>query len=88
MPKLKKHGKNTLEQPRVLNIDPFGVWILVNGSEYFLEHEKFPWFVDAKISDIFELKQPHLDHLRWDSLDVDLDLQSLKNPEKYPLIAR
>ena len=31
----------------VANISPFGVWVLVSGHEYFLDHKKFPWFKGA-----------------------------------------
>ena len=86
MPQLKNHGKSILA-PRVLNVDPYGVWILANEMEYFLDHNKFPWFQHAKLSDIFEVHEPHPNHLRWQRLDIDLDLNTIKNMEHYPLIA-
>ncbi|MCX7117725.1 MAG: DUF2442 domain-containing protein [Legionellales bacterium] len=79
-----KHGKltSTIE----IHTTPFGVWLLLNDGEYFLSYEQFPWFVDAKLSDIFCVELLHHHHLHWQNLDIDLDLDSLINIEKYPLI--
>ncbi|MFW0860307.1 MAG: DUF2442 domain-containing protein [Dehalococcoidia bacterium] len=43
-------------------------------------------FEDASIASILnvELPQPH--HLYWPDLDVDLELESLDSPERYPLV--
>ncbi len=83
--KLKGLGKNTLE---IVNISINGIWILVKGNEYFLSYESNPWFKDATVSQIHNVKLLHGFHLRWDDLDVDLELDSLINPEKYPLTAK
>ena len=77
-------GKNT-SNVEVQNISPFGIWIWVLGKEYFLSYEKFPWFKEAKISDIQTVKLQHRSSLHWPALDVDLAIESLSAPEKYPL---
>jgi len=83
--KLKKAGAS-ISEIEVLNISKHGFWLLVHGREYFLPFELFPWFKDVSISLIFnvELPQPH--HLYWPDLDVDLELESIESPEKYPLM--
>lgn len=83
--RLKVAGEST-SQVEVLNISKYGFWLLVHQNEYFLPFEAFPWFKDAKISSILnvELPQPH--HLYWPDLDVDLELESIESPEKYPLV--
>ena len=78
-------GTNT-SKIEVTNISNHGLWIFVNENEYFLSFEDYPWFTEAKISDILDVKLLHKKHLFWEKLDVDLELDSLKNPEKYPLI--
>ena len=83
--KLKKSGKNTLKA-EIQNISKFGLWILIENKEYFLSFTSFPWFKNAKILDIYNLKLINGYHLYWPSLDIDLDLDSIKNTEKYPLI--
>ena len=64
----------------------FGMWLLVKDTEYFLPYKDYPWFKDAKISDIYNVELLHETHIYWPTLDVDLDLDALQNPEKYPLI--
>ena len=47
-----------------------------------------PWFADASIRQLTQIERPAPDHLRWPALDVDLELDSLLHPEKYPLVSR
>lgn len=54
-------------------------------KEYFLSYEDFPWFKDARVSEICDVTFRHGFHLRWEQLDVDLELDSLEHPERYPL---
>ena len=28
----------------VTNISPFGIWVLVNGEEYFIDYKEYPFF--------------------------------------------
>ena len=85
--KSKTAGED-ISQVEVLNISRHGFWLFVRGHEYFLPFEDFPWFRDARISSILnvELLQPH--HLYWPDLDVDLELESIRSPDDYPLVYR
>ena len=83
--KLQRRGKNT-SKVEILNISIHGIWLYVNGKEYFLSHEEYPWFKDAKIKEIYNVQLLHESHLHWPELDVDLELDSLENPEQYPLV--
>lgn len=83
--KLKKPGKNTLKV-EVQNVSPHGIWILIQDNEYFLDYKNYPWFKKAPVSEVFKVKLVHNSYLHWPTLDVDLELESLKNPESYPLI--
>ena len=67
-------------------ISQHGIWLFVKDTEYFLPFEKFPWFRDAKVRDIMEVEIFNDHYLRWEHLDVDLELESLENSEKYPLL--
>ncbi len=78
-------GKNTFSA-EVQNISRNGLWLLVQGKEYFLAHTDYPWFKEAKLAAIYNLKLLHGTHLHWPDLDVDLELESLRQPEKYPLV--
>jgi len=65
-----------------------GIMIEVYGNVYFLPYSTNPWFENAKISDVFNIESVGHNGVRWDALDVDLALESLVHPEKYPLIAK
>ena len=85
--KLSNHGKNTLEI-EVLNISINGIWLLVNDCEYFLPYKNFPWFKKASLKEIHNVKLLTPNHLYWSDLDVDLEVDSLFNPNQFPLIYR
>jgi hypothetical protein len=81
--KLSKHGKGI--SASVENITPFGIWIFVKEKEYFLSYKEFPYFKDETLSSIQNVQLLHGYHLYWPDLDVDLEIDNLENPEKYPL---
>ena len=70
----------------VTNIDSHGIWVLLLGGEYLLPYEEYPWFGNAKIGDILDVRLLHGRHLRWEALDVDLSVETLGDPKAYPLI--
>lgn len=80
-------GKST-SRAEVQDITRHGVWLLVRGREYFLGFKEFPWFKDAKVSGIYNVTLQHRSHLYWPDLDVDLHVDSLSSPEKFPLLAK
>ncbi len=84
--KLLKNGRNT--SVSVEKIGRFGIWLLVNGKEYFLDYEHFPYFKDKSKKAISDVVLLHGFHLHWPQLDVDLEIDILENKEKYPLIYR
>jgi hypothetical protein len=69
----------------VTNISKHGFWLLVDGQELFLAFDEFPWFRRATVDSILRVERPTPDHLRWPELDVDLALESIEHPERYPL---
>lgn len=48
----------------------------------------FPWFLDATIAQILDLERPHAGHLRWPRLDIDLSVESIEHPGRFPLKSR
>lgn len=70
----------------VVNISPFGIWLLFGSKEYFLDHKRYPWFRGAKVEQVLNVKAVGKEHIRWPNLDIDLHLDSLENPDRYPLI--
>lgn len=69
----------------IQNISHQGIWILVNNQEFFMSFTEFPWFLKATVEQIYTLKLFHNKHLHWPELDIDIDIDSLKHPEAYPL---
>jgi len=72
-------------EPEVTNISAHGLWILVDDRELFLPYDEFPWFKGATVEQILTVERPHERHLRWPALDVDLTIDSIEHPERYPL---
>ncbi len=70
----------------VTNISRHGFWILVQEQEHFLPFESFPWFREARLSEILDVQLLHGFHLYWPKLDVDLELAALEHPEQFPLL--
>ena len=83
--KLKKAGNST-SLVEITSISQHGLWLFVNDTEFFLPFEEYPWFIDAKVGDIMDVEIYHDHHLRWEKLDIDLELESLQDPSKYPLV--
>jgi hypothetical protein len=91
--KSSKPGKRTLgarttEGVEILNVSPRGIWIYVAEEEHFLSVSEHPWFLRARIDEICNVQLTHGVHLRWPDLDVDLHLDSLRHPERFPLQSR
>jgi hypothetical protein len=74
-------------EAEVTGIDTRGIRVHVNQKDYFLPYQDYPWFRDAAVSEIVNVELLHGVHLHWPSLDVDLSVDSLENPGRYPLVA-
>lgn len=72
----------------VLMINDKGIMISVKGQDYFLSYNRVPWMRDARISDVLSVQMSGRNAIEWPSLDVDLEIESLKHPEHYPLVMR
>ena len=72
----------------VTNISTHGIWLLVGERELFLSYEDFPWFKEVPIGNILRVEQPTPGHFYWPDLDVDLGIESIEHPERFPLKAK
>jgi hypothetical protein len=72
----------------VTNVSRLGFWLLLEDRELFVPFAGFPWFRDASIGQILEVERPTAGHLYWPQLDVDLAVESIEHPERYPLVSR
>lgn len=85
--RLLRNGRNT-SGVNIENITSFGIWINVRAKEYFLSYKDYPYFFNKPIRSIQNVRLIHSFHLYWPDLDVDLEIDNLENPEKYPLKSR
>lgn len=78
----------SISAAEVTNISGVGVWLLVDDRELFMPFAEFPWFADAPVRAILRVERPQPHHLYWPDLDVDLHIDSIEHPDKYPLKSR
>ena len=78
----------TVSEVEVTNISTHGIWLLVGERELFLSYEDFPWFKEVPIGNILQVEQPTPGHFYWPDLDVDLSIESIEHPERFPLKAK
>lgn len=65
-----------------------GFWLLLDNEELFVSYLEFPWFNQATIEQITNIERPSPNHLYWPLLDVDLAVESIREPGLFPLISK
>jgi len=63
-------------------------FFLMKNEELFVPFSEFPWFRSAPVEQIFHVERPQPHHLYWPELDVDLHVDSIRHPERFPLVSR
>lgn len=72
----------------VLMINAQGIMLSVLGNDYFVSYNRMPWLRDARISDVLNVRMCGHSAIEWEALGVDLEIESLKHPERYPLVMK
>jgi hypothetical protein len=72
----------------VTNISKHGFWLIIREQEVFLPFETFPWFREAPVGKVLHVELPSEHHLYWPELDIDLEVESVFHPERYPLASK
>lgn len=80
-------GKST-STVEVTNVSRHGPWLFAGERELFLPYAEFRWFKDAPLSSIFNVEEPSPGHFYWPDLDVDLGIETIEHPERFPLTCR
>jgi hypothetical protein len=80
-------GRST-SAAEVGNVSPDGFWLLVGDEELFVPFAEFPWFRDASIKQICHVEMPSAHHLHWPDLDIDLAVESIRDPANFPLVSK
>ena len=82
-----RRGPSTLDV-EVTNVSTHGFWLLIADTERFVRFRTFPWFSKASITALTKVTLPSPHHLYWPALDVDLAVDSIDHPERYPLVSQ
>ena len=72
----------------VTNVSTHGFWLMLGTEELFVPFSQFPWFKEAPIGKLTRVVRPQPQHLFRPDLDVDLAVESIRHPERFPLLAR
>lgn len=72
----------------VLMINAQGMMLSVLGQDYFISYNRVPWLRDARVGSVLNVRLAGPDAIEWPELDVDLEIESLKHPERYPLLMK
>lgn len=83
---LNANSQNT--SVSVLMINAQGIMLSVKGNDFFISYNRVPWLRDARISDVLNVRMCGHSAIEWEALGVDLEIESLKHPERYPLIIK
>lgn len=81
------HGTAT-SQAEVTHVSKHGFWLLLNNEELLVPFAEFPWFRQATIGQLSAVEWPSENHLYWPQLDVDLSVESIRNPQAFPLVSK
>jgi hypothetical protein len=84
--KSEQRGKPTSDI-WVTRFSPAGFWLSLAGRQLFVSFQQFPWFARATIPQLSRIEWPTLDHLYWPDLDIDLSVESIEHPERFPLVS-
>ncbi len=77
-----------ISEAEVTNISRHGFWVFLGDRELFLPFEEFPWFKGAHVEAILNVERPQEHHLYWPDMDVDLMVDSIEHPDRFPLKAQ
>ncbi|HGX93283.1 MAG TPA: DUF2442 domain-containing protein [Candidatus Tenderia sp.] len=78
------HGNSTFAV-EITQISSHGIWLLSHDKELFLPYDEFPWFKDQSVKSITNVEEPSPGHFYWPDIDIDLTLESIEHPERFPL---
>ena len=70
------------------HVSKHGFWLLLGDEELLLPFDQFPWFRKATIEQLSQLEWPTPNHLYWPQLDIDLSVDSIRDPAAFPLVAK
>ena len=86
---MSSSGPGTIgSEVEVTNISAHGIWLLIRNRELFMSYDDFPWFKDQPVSSISKVEEHSPGHFHWPDIDVDLTVEMIAHPERFPLKAK
>lgn len=77
----------TTSAAEVTHISKHGFWLLLADEELLVPFDQFPWFKKGTIEQISDVQWLTSDHLYWPRMDIDLSVQSIRDPVAFPLVS-
>ena len=75
----------TISPVEVTPISSHGAWLLTQTEKLFLSSDDFPWFRNQPGKSIIHVEEPFPNHFYWPEIDVDLTVERIKHPDRFPL---
>ena len=81
------HGAST-SGVEISHVSKHGFWLLQKDEELLVSFAEFPWFKEVSIEQLSKVELPSDNHLYWPQLDIDICVDSIRNPKAFPLISK
>ena len=81
------HGAST-SGVEISHVSKHGFWLLLKDEELLVSFAEFPWFKEVSIKQLSKVELPSDNHLYWPQLDIDICVDSIRNPKAFPLISK
>lgn len=74
--------------PKVIRVSKHGFRLLLGDEELLLPFVDFALFKGVTTEQLCDVEWPSPDHLYWPLLDVDLSVESIRHPGRFPLVSK
>ena len=85
--KSERTGKSTYPV-KVDGLTSRGFWLCLGERRIFASFRDLPWFKGFTMRELSAVRRPSPSHLRWPAFDIDLEVESILEPARYPRTER
>ena len=68
----------------VTRVSSRGIWLKTHDRKFFLSYYDFPWFKNKPVQAVMHVEETSPGHFCWPEINVDLGLESIEAPNRYP----
>lgn len=72
----------------VAHVSSHGFGLMLGDEELAVPFAEFAWFKQVTIEQRQKVERPTPGHLYWPDLDIELAVESIRNPDACPLVSR